>query len=130
MRKTLFLTLLILSIICFLSVGSAQADGPVSVSVINPIQIIGEDESVSGLRFNLIHGVNYDVSGIDLGLINKSTGIQKGVQLGIFNNTSDFYGVQFGLINKTDWLDGVQIGLINIHVEGEVGFFPLVNFSF
>lgn len=130
MIKILFPTALILSIMCFLSVGSAHADAFVSVSVINPIQIVNKAEDVKGLRLNLIYGVNNDVSGIDLGLINKSTGEQRGIQLGLYNSTFDFYGLQVGLINKTDWLDGVQIGLINIHAEGERSFFPIVNFSF
>ena len=130
MKRKLIVMPLVLLIICFLSAGTAQADGPVSISVFNPVQIINEYENVKGVRLNLIYGVNYDVSGLDLGLVNKVDGDQKGVQVGIYNSAAECTGVQIGLINRTEWLNGVQIGLINIHVEGERSFFPLVNFSF
>lgn len=129
MRKILFI-LFAFIITNILSVGRAQAAAPIQVSVFNPVQMVEESEDVKGLRFNLIYGVNDDVSGIDLGLINKTQGYQKGFQMGIYNSTFDFSGLQFGLVNRTDWLNGVQIGLVNIHKEGDVGFFPLVNFSF
>ncbi|MDP8213222.1 MAG: hypothetical protein P9X22_08060 [Candidatus Zapsychrus exili] len=129
MRKILSV-LFILSIIGILLTGKANADAPIQLSLVNPIQIVHEGEDVKGVRFNVIYGVNDDVSGIDIGLINKSKGYQKGIQLGIYNSTLDFSGLQLGLINRTDWLDGIQIGLINIHAEGERNFFPIINFAF
>ncbi|MBU1910652.1 MAG: hypothetical protein KJ726_11445, partial [Verrucomicrobia bacterium] len=43
---------------------------PLSISIVYPIQLVGQDQSVHGLRLNLIHGLNRDLVGLDLGLFN------------------------------------------------------------
>lgn len=107
-----------------------KAASPVQLALFNPVQIVQEYEDISVFRFNLVYGKNYNVSGLDFGMVNESEGMQKGLAVGLYNQSYETVGVQFGLINKTDWLNGVQVGLINLHTNGNLQFFPLINFSF
>ncbi len=130
MKKLLFI-ILVSAFMSVFFIGSARAESPVSISLFNPIQIVNEYDSVKGLRFNLIYGVNDDVAGIDFGLVNKSYGTQKGFQLGMFNNTTNFRGLQIGLINNTHQFEGVQVGLINMHYKNtKKSFTPFINWNF
>lgn len=130
MKKIFFVSILLLTM-CAFFIGSARAELPISVSLFNPIQVVDEDDSVKGLRFNLIYGANHDVTGIDAGFINRTYGTQKGFQIGIFNNVNEFHGLQIGLINRVQRLDGMQFGLANIHYEADnKGFVPFFNFKF
>ena len=107
-----------------------DSDSPYQISFINPIQMIADNKSIRGARFNLVYGVNYDVSGLDIGLINQSNHYQKGLQVGFFNSTLKMTGLQLGLVNYTNFLNGVQIGLLNFNTQGMTDFFPIVNWSF
>ena len=55
---------------------------PIQLSLFNPVQIVPEDQSVKGFRFNLIYGKNATVTGLDIGLVNMTTSLETGVQLG------------------------------------------------
>lgn len=102
--------------ICFTSISRSQ-ENPIQLSLINPIQIIPESQSISGFRFNLLYGKNVDVKGFDLGLVNQSTGIQKGVQWGLVNLTDGgATGWQSGFANITKGMSvGLQTGAVNYH---------------
>jgi hypothetical protein len=75
--------LAVLTLIFILMPGQAQ-NRTIQFSLFTPIQIFPEDNSIKGLRLNLIYGRNVSVTGLDLGLINhtttgKSTGWQNGL---------------------------------------------------
>jgi len=108
----------------------ANADAPYQISVIHPFQMINQMESIHGIRFNFVYGINRDVYGLDFGMINQVDHYQKGLQIGIVNTSLKTKGVQIGFFNKTDFLEGVQIGLINIHTHGLTKLFPIINWSF
>lgn len=127
---------------------------PIQLSLFTPIQIVEENESISGFRFNLIYGKNTNVSGFDLGLVNKTTGMQDGVQWGGVNLTDagvtgwqagfvniskgSFVGLQTGSVNYHDGhFNGLQFSIVNyaatlkglqlgiINIIGEGGFLPV-----
>ncbi len=123
---------------------SAQSGKPVQLSLFNPVQIVPESESVSGVRLNLIYGANQDVQGLDLGLVNHTHGSETafmwgGVNLvekdflgyqnswinitngkftgfawGLFNQAEEGNGLQLGLVNVTQHMHGVQVGVVNM----------------
>ena len=128
--KKLALIISFWSIFVLLAVPAARADGPVQVAIFNPLQLIDEDQSVHGFRFDFLYGDNYSVSGLDMGIMNRTEDEQRGVQFGIYNSSFDVVGLQLGIVNRADFLEGVQIGLVNIHTEGRLKFLPLVNFAF
>ena len=105
---------------------------PIQLSLFNPIQIVPESESVSGLRFNLIYGKNANVTGLDLGLVNQSTGIQNGVQWGGVNLTDGgVTGWQSGFVNVSKGNSvGLQTGVVNHHQGHFHGLqFSIVNYA-
>lgn len=68
---------------------------PVAVDVVSPLQLPGANDSVCGLRLNLLYGKNRDVCGVDLGLVSRAAGNQRGLQLGGFNwDENAFCGFQ------------------------------------
>jgi hypothetical protein len=84
--------------------GSSQAqDNPFQIAFIGPtMQLVDDDEDVTGIRLNLIYGVNRNVSGLDIGLINRTTGEMTGVEFGIVNiSDGGFSGWQSGVVNVT-----------------------------
>jgi len=117
---------------------------PIQLSLFNPVQLVPEKESISGLRLNLLYGVNRDVQGLDYGLVNHTRGnelawqlggigyVEKdffgwqdnwinitngeftGFQSGVFNQATTANGVEFGLVNVTQSMHGLQIGLLNM----------------
>lgn len=117
---------------------------PIQISLYNPVQILPEKESVSGIRLNLLYGKNENVQGLDYGFVNHTTGselawqvgaigyVEKdffgwqdnwinitngeftGFQSGVFNQATTANGVEFGLVNVTQNMHGVQIGLLNM----------------
>jgi hypothetical protein len=90
---------------------------PIQLSLFNPIQIVPEDQSVKGFRFNLIYGKNATVTGLDIGLVNMSTGLETGVQWGAVSITDGgFVGWQanFASISKGNSV-GVQWSSVNYH---------------
>ena len=89
----------------------AAADGrPIQLSLFNPVQIFPADDSVAGVRLNLIYGVNENVSGLDLGLVNHTRGNGSGIQWGPVSLTDGgFTGWQNGTVAITKGrFSGVQ----------------------
>jgi hypothetical protein len=130
---------------------------PFQLSLFNPIQIVPENESINGVRLNLIYTKNVNVSGLDWGLVNVTTGKQVGVQWGGVNKTDGgFKGWQSGLVNiskgdftglQTSWVNyhngyfnGLQFSIVNyaetlkglqlglINIIGKGGFLPVFPF--
>jgi hypothetical protein len=130
--KNLFSVILsILFILGFSSVSRSQIK-PVQLSLVNPIQIVPESQSINGFRFNFIYGKNANVSGFDLGLANHTTGKELGVQWGFVNLTDEgVTGWQNGFVNIAKGMStGLQTGAVNYnngHFEGLQ--FSIVNYS-
>jgi hypothetical protein len=83
---------------------------------VTPVQIFHEDDTISGIRLNLLYGRNASVMGLDMGLVNHvTTGISTGVQYGAVGLVdSDFVGLQNNLVNATNGkFDGFQMGIVN-----------------
>ncbi|MBD3297153.1 MAG: hypothetical protein GF341_00720 [candidate division Zixibacteria bacterium] len=109
----------------------AQAEqNPIQLSLFSPIQIVSEDNAISGVRLSLLYGRNTSVTGLDWGLVSHSTsGLSKGVQLGLvglvdadlvgFQSTAvnitngDFEGFQWGIVNYAGHASGFQLGFVN-----------------
>jgi len=67
----LYLLVIIVSACAIESIAEAQSKAkPIQLALWEPIQLFKSDTSVSGIRLNLIYGINQDVLGIDLGLVN------------------------------------------------------------
>ena len=143
-----------LAFITLLSANIIAQDNPFQLSLFNPIQIVPEKESVSGIRLNLIYTKNVNVTGFDLGLVNVTTGKEVGVQWGGVNVTEGgFTGWQSGFVNishgdfvgfQDSWVNyhdghfnGLQFSIVNyaatlkglqiglINIIGEGGFLPV-----
>ncbi len=145
-------------VVLSLSATVAFADAkPVNLSLVTPISIAKETDSVTAFRFNLLYGKNTSVEVVDLGLVNHTTsGLSKGLQFGAVNmaegdfkglqlatvnyNPGSFEGVQWGAVNHTISGDGLQFGAINyakrthglqigvINIISEGGFLPVFPF--
>ncbi|MBP1648555.1 MAG: hypothetical protein H6Q30_2000 [Bacteroidetes bacterium] len=115
----------------FISRASALAQSnPVQLSLFNPVQIVPENQSVSGLRLSLIYGVNANMNGFDWGLVTKTTGTFSGVQwggVGLVNR--DFTGWQANFVSITDGsFKGLQMSGIYSYADHVNGVqFSLVN---
>ncbi len=113
-RRSLSACLLLLAVV---SVSAARAaERPIQISLVAPIQIFGEEDSIKGLRLSILYGRNVDVKGVDLGLIAAhATGDVKGVQWSLVSLTGgDFTGWQSGLVNITEGaFTGYQSGWYN-----------------
>lgn len=147
-RIAVFISILIL----FSSPALAQPK-PINIALVTPIQIVPEEQAVSGFRWNILYGSNSAMSGLDIGLANRVTGRMEGVQFGVVNLTESMTGWQDGFVNYTErgfeglqWgglnyagringlqlglvnyakrANGVQVGLVNIIEEG--GFLPVM----
>ena len=147
MKKNFSLVLGAVAAVIF-AVSQVQAEThPVQLAVFEPVQIFSAEESISGLRLNLLYGRNDSVTGLDLGLVgvadsdftgwqynfgaNITKGNFSGLQMGVVNYANSAKGVQLGLINYAVSLNGVQIGLINIiRGGGMFPVFPIINWSF
>ncbi|MFH1335147.1 MAG: hypothetical protein ABII96_01400 [Candidatus Zixiibacteriota bacterium] len=103
---------------------------PIQIALVTPIQIFPEDNSITGVRLNLLYGRNVSVTGLDVGLVNHTTtGKFIGLQYGLvglsdsdFSGWQDcvvnitnkkFEGFQFGWVNYADYMSGFQLGLVN-----------------
>lgn len=117
---------------------------PVQLALFNPVQIFPADQSIAGIRLNILYGKNADVTGIDWGLANHVTGngmawqagfvgiveqnftglqdnwinITKGdctgIQWGVFNQAKRGSGAQLGFVNMTEHMHGFQLGAVNV----------------
>jgi hypothetical protein len=116
--------------IVLVSMPAMAQDKPIQLSLFAPIQIIPENDGISGFRLNLIYGRNVHVTGVDLGLVNHTTtGKSVGVQWGLvgwadsdflgWQNSGvnvvegDFEGFQWGAVNYANYANGFQLGIIN-----------------
>jgi hypothetical protein len=84
----------IVSVLVLVSMLSARAvagqeEHPIQLSLLAPVQLVPEEESVRGVRLTLLYGKNASVTGVDLALIANHT-------------TRDFLGVQFGLVGYAE----------------------------
>jgi hypothetical protein len=103
---------------------------PLQLALVAPIQLVPEDETIHGLRLNLIFGSNRNVSGVDIGLAHETTGNFSGVGFGLASfirgegrglqlnciyseATKSMSGAQVGIFNHAGTMHGVQIGLAN-----------------
>jgi hypothetical protein len=100
MKQTLkFALLLFVIFLNFNSVIISQGN-PIQLALFDPIQIVPSNESISGVRLNLIYSKNANVTGFDVGLVNVTTGKEVGVQWGGVNVTDGgFTGWQSAFIN-------------------------------
>jgi len=126
--------LLVLCILISVSIASpirAQTH-PIQLSLVTPLQIFPETDSIGGVRFNLLYGRNVSVTGLDVGLVNHTTtgsfiGLQHGL-VGIVD--SDFTGGQHGGVNVVQGrCEGVQWGMVNFANEMSGLQFGLVNYA-
>jgi hypothetical protein len=146
--------ILILSLLVLAPLAAGAKERPINLSLITPIQIFPDTDSIVGFRFSLLYGRNAAFTGLDLGLCNHTTGSFKGVQFGLvgiaekgflgwqddlvnitygkleglqvgaFNYAEHARGVQFGLVNYAGTISGIQIGIVNIIRKG--GMLPIM----
>ena len=128
LKRTLVFSLLTL----LFAPGFALADGPISLGLFTPVQIVDETESVTAFRFSLIYGKNVSMTGLDLSLVGMNTGDVTGVAFaGVGIVDGDFTGWQNswlaaitkGNMQGLQWAaythcslgsSGVQLGLLNM----------------
>ena len=151
--KKIFSLFIISYFVLFSALLTAQ-DNPFQLSLFNPVQIVPEQESINGIRLNLIYTKNMNVSGFDMGLVNATTGKQVGVQWGGVNITDggftgwqssfvnvsrgDFVGLQTSWVNyHGGYFNGLQLSIVNyaetlkglqlglINIIGNGGFLPV-----
>ena len=132
MKQTLkFALLFFVLFLNFNSVMFSQGN-PSQLALFNPIQIVSEGESVSGIRLNLIYTKNANVTGFDMGLVNVTTGKQVGVQWGGVNVTDGgFTGWQSSFVNISGGnFTGLQTFTVNYHTGHFNGLqFAIVNYA-
>jgi len=130
LQNGLVRSVLVIIALTFISTPVVAENRPVQLSLVTPIQIFPETDTITGLRINLIYGRNASVTGLDWGLINHTTdGITKAWQIGVvgladsdfvgwqnnFGNVvnGNFKGLQLGVVNYANYAEGLQFGLIN-----------------
>jgi hypothetical protein len=156
--KRIGILLLIVSVVSAISAATSFADEkPINLSIVTPISIAQEGDSVTAFRLNLFYGKNTSVQVVDLGLVNHTTsGMSKGLQWGFVNmaeadftgaqlafvnyNAGSFEGFQWGFVNHTANGNGLQLGFVNyakkihglqigfINIISEGGFLPFFPF--
>ena len=107
-------------------------DNPFQLSLFDPIQIVPNNESINGVRLNLIYSKNANVTGFDWGLVNVTTGKQLGVQWGGVNITDGgVTGWQAGFVNVSRGnFEGLQTSFVNYHDGHFNGLqFSVVNYA-
>ncbi len=124
--RLLFFVLIIIMILSIpLNTLAQSSEKPIQISLFHPVQIHDKDASITGLRFNLIYGVNQDVYGLDIGfIVNKLEGNMTGLQSGLVNIVEgDVNGHQDGFVNLVNGdFTGFQYGFVNITKGKFVGF--------
>jgi len=125
-------SLIITGLIVLFSVNLLAQGSPIQLSLFDPIQIVPNHESVSGIRLNLIYTKNVNVTGFDMGLVNVTTGKQLGVQWGGVNVTEGgFTGWQSAFVNISGGnFEGLQTSWVNYHDGHFNGLqFSIVNYA-
>jgi hypothetical protein len=152
LRQPVKLALLVLGIVLLLPRDAAaqQSGHPFQLSLINPIQIVPESQSVAGIRLAVFHSRNANVLGFDwtwIGL-SETTGNFTGVafvgfaghivqgevtgwQATVVNVAGrGLSGAQTGGINVADGKAGVvQLGLVNVAQDFTGLQLGVVNFT-
>ncbi len=102
MRKSILITVFtLLSLTILFSQPDPQ---PFQISLWNNVQIVPQEMSVKGFRWNVISGKNENMTGFDMGIVNKTNGFQKGAQFGIYNQTAyEFTGFRAGNCKFNWW---------------------------
>jgi len=110
---------------CLTGLAFAEKTRPLQISVWDPIQLINDQNSIAGLRFNLIYTNSQDVAGLTLstGWANTNRDM-RGVSLGPVNWTNgSSYGVNLGILNYVGARSvGLEIGAVNITKADFSGF--------
>ena len=140
-------TILLATAAMLLAPSLVLADGPISLGVFPPVQIVKEPESVTAFRFSLIYGKNASLTGLDLSLVGMNTGSVTGVAFtGVGIVDGDFTGWQSGWLASVtrgnmqglQWAaytksgmgsSGVQVGLLNMSDDFSGLQFGLVNIT-
>lgn len=146
-RNYRFLLGLVILTLTFISTPVLAENRPIQLSLFTPVQIFPEDDSIIGIRLNLLYGRNASITGLDLGLVNHTTsGISKGWQTGLIGwIDSDFVGLQdnsvnvvkgnfkgfqLGFVNYAKVAEGFQLGFVN-YVESmnglQIGFLNIIR---
>lgn len=114
---------LILSV-AFLCMQAQETRKPFQLALYNPVQIVPQDQSVHGFRFNFLYGENTNMVGFDMGLVNITRGYQHGAQFGMVNIADqEFNGARFGFVNiNGGQLTGYCRGIVNIIDGGATGW--------
>lgn len=112
---------------------AARAQGqPFQLSLFNPAQVVGEGQSVSGVRLNVIYTKNASVEFVDLGFgYNQTTGNQSGVMISLVGTVDgNFTGWQNNMVAITDkHFTGLQMGLYTSNNTGQGVQFGWINVS-
>jgi hypothetical protein len=131
--KMISSVLLLAGVVSVFSVTTGVAgEKAVNLSLVTPISIAKETDSVTAFRFNLIYGKNTSVEVLDLGLVNHTTsGLSKGLALGVVNIAeADFKGAQFGTVNYNEGsFEGFQWGFVNHTMNGDGLQLGFVNYA-
>ena len=126
-----FRTALSMVALSFASAAPLVAQGsPVQLSLFSPTQLVGEGQSISGFRLNVIYTKNASIQYVDLGFgFNYSTGNGLGVQWALVSVTDgDFSGWQGGAAAITGKrFTGLQTGAYTSAAEGQGVQFGWVN---
>jgi hypothetical protein len=107
-------------------------DKPINLSLVTPVSIAKEGDSVSAFRFNLIYGKNTSVRVVDIGLVNHTTsGMSKGLGWGLVNlANADFTGIQLGTVNMVEGsFEGFEWGFVNYTKNAEGLQLGVVNYT-
>ncbi|HSG27671.1 MAG TPA: hypothetical protein VLA34_04260, partial [Candidatus Krumholzibacterium sp.] len=91
-----------------------------------------EEDTITGLRLNLLYGRNASVTGLDWGLVNHTTsGMTTAWQLGVVGFVeADFTGLQDNAVNVVMGnAKGVQLGIVNYAVHARGLQFGFVNYA-
>lgn len=118
MNKQIAIIILLISSV--LSISAQEEHKPFQIALYNPVQIVSQDMSVHGFRWNVLYGENEDMVGFDMGIVNKTNGLQRGAQMGIVNTTKGkFDGFRMGVVNTSKGhMNGYTLGAVNL-IEGE-----------
>ena len=103
--------LLAASLLAALAAGAPAraADQPIQLALFDPVQLVPDTQSVSGLRLTLVYSRNVDVTGFDYSFIaTHTTRNFKGVQIAPVNIVgNDLRGLQWGWVGLVGEVDGL-----------------------
>ena len=133
LRRTHRICALIGFFLIILTTPVLSQNRPVQIALFTPVQLFPENNSIVGIRLNVIYGCNTSVTGIDFGFVNRTTkGTSKGWQTGLVGiNESDFVGWQdnyFINVTKANF-EGLQLGIINYAGSAKGIQFGVINYA-